>query len=56
MKKIYCTPQISIDMVELEAIMTVSQTEKGDVNVSTSDTPYSGGTVLSRQSVWDDEE
>ncbi len=57
MKKLYIAPETSIDVIETEAIMTVSQTEEGDVNgVSTSDTPYSGGEVLSRQSVWDDEE
>ncbi len=57
MKKLYIAPETSIDVIETEAIMAVSQTEEGDVSgISTSDTEYSGGTVLSRQSIWDDEE
>ncbi len=58
MKKIYSAPQTSIDFIETEAILSVSESGE-NVKVSTSTEDYSGEvTILARQSfnLWDDEE
>lgn len=59
MKKIYYAPNTEVTNIEVQPIMAVSNNGSGEVNsITESDSKYSGGAVLSRESssIWDEEE